>query len=60
MCRRREGYNEGLEEGAHLKAIEVAKKILSMNLSPEQASQITGLPLEEVRKLTTEIFAEQI
>ena len=55
-CRRREGYNEGLEEGAHLKAIESAKNFLQMKLgSLEQISQGTGLPLEEVQKLAGEL-----
>ena len=58
-CRRREGYNEGvqfgLEQGARQKAIETAKRALSINLSPEQASQITGLPLEEVQKMTVKV-----
>ncbi len=59
-CRRREGYNEGLEQGAHQKAIDTAKKALVIKLSPEQTSQITGLPLDEILKLYTELTEVQI
>ncbi len=58
-CRRREGYNEGLEQGAHQKAIESAKKALSLNLTPEQVSQITDLPIEEIFKLNAETSEAQ-
>ncbi len=55
-CRRREGYNEGLIDGAHQNAIENAKNFLQMKLgSLEQISQGTGLPLEEVQKLACEL-----
>ena len=56
-CRRREGFNEGLEQGAHQKAIEAAKNALSIKLTPEQASQISGLPLEEIQKLAADLSA---
>lgn len=42
---------EGREEGARENAIENAKNALAMGLSAEQAAQITGLPLEEVKAL---------
>ena len=55
-CRLREGYNEGLEQGAHNKAIETAKNFLQMKLGNiEQISKGTGLPLEEIQKLAVEI-----
>jgi predicted transposase/invertase (TIGR01784 family) len=39
------------EEAAEQKAIETAKKGLTMNLSYKQISELTGLPLETVQKL---------
>ena len=45
-------YKEGLAKGANEKAIEVAKKMLSMGLSVEQISEATGLPPDNVRKLS--------
>ncbi len=44
---------EGIAEGAQQKAIEAAEKALALKLSPEQASQISGLSLEKVLKLQT-------
>ena len=42
---------EGIAEGAQQKAIEVAEKALALKLSPEQVSQISGLPLKKVLEL---------
>ena len=45
------------QEAREEKAIEAAEKALALNISPEQASQISGLPLEkvlELQKITTE------
>ena len=46
--------NEGREEGR----IEAAMNALSMNLSTEQASKISGLPLEKVLELQKEIAVQ--
>ena len=50
-----EGYEEGisigLERGAYQKALETARKFISMGLSPEQVSQGTNLPLDAVLEL---------
>ena len=46
---------EAFEEGKQQKAIEVATNALSKNLSPEQVSKITGLPLEQVLELQKQI-----
>ena len=43
------------EDGRIEKAVEDARNALAMNLSPEQAAQITGLPLEQVLELQKEI-----
>ena len=61
MCQIIEEYGderaaEALKQGAHEKAIEAARNALAMNLTPEQAAQITGLPLEEVLELQKEIM----
>ena len=48
---RTEGILVGLEQGAHKKALETAKNLLSMGLSPEQAAQGTLLPLDVVLEL---------
>ena len=42
---------EAYEDGQQQKAIEAAEKALALNISPEQTSQITGLPLEKVLEL---------
>ena len=47
-----EAREEGFEQGAHDKAIESARNLLAMNvLTPEQISQATSLPLDEVLEL---------
>ena len=42
---------EGIEVGKEEKAIETAKNLFEMQLSPEQISKATGLPLEQVLEL---------
>ena len=49
---------EGMEIGARENAIANAKNALSMGLSPEQAAQITSLPLEQVLALKEELSRE--
>ena len=51
-------YREkGLVEGARRKAVENARNALAMNLTAEQAAQITGLSLEQVLDLQKELAA---
>ena len=45
------GLQQGLERGAHQKALETAKTFLSMGFSPEQVAQGTNLPLDVVQGL---------
>ena len=52
-----EGREQGIAEGARQKAVENARNALAMNLSAEQAAQITGLPLEQVLELQKELSA---
>ena len=48
---KKEGIIEGLQQGAHEKAIETAKNLLSMNLTIENISKATGLSEEMVSQL---------
>ena len=48
---RRDGFEEGREQGAYEKALETAKAFLAMGLSPEQVAQGTSLPLDVVQGL---------
>ena len=48
---RNEGISLGITQGAYQKAIETAKKFLSMGLSVEQVADGTGLSGEEIEKL---------
>ena len=44
-------FENGKEAGKEAKAIEAATNALALNLSPEQVTQIAGLPIEEVLEL---------
>ena len=48
---RAEALEEGVERGHIEKAIETAKNLFEMQLSAEQISKCTGLPLEQVLEL---------
>ena len=65
MCRIVEEYGkereaEGKKCGVYETAIANAKNALTMGLSPEQASQITSLPLEQVLVLKEELEREAV
>ena len=45
------GISDGISEGENKKAIEIAKNLLSMNMSLEDISKATGLPIEEINKI---------
>ena len=45
------GEERGIFKGAHQKAVETAKKFLSMGLSVKQVADGTGLSPEEIEKL---------
>lgn len=49
---------EGLKRGVHETAIANARNALKLGLAPEQASQITTLPLEQVLALKEELERE--
>ena len=46
------GINDGISKGENKKSIEIAKNLLSMNMSLEDISKATGLLIEEINKLT--------
>jgi len=48
---REEGRNEGREEGRKEAEIELAKNLLRDHFSDEKVSRLTGLDIEEIRKL---------
>ena len=50
-----EGIEQGIEQGAEQKAIETAKNMLCDKLSVESVSKYTGLSLETIDKLATEL-----
>ena len=49
--RRREGYEDGVSQGAQQQAIESARNALEMKLPVEQISKITGLSNEKIIEL---------
>lgn len=51
---RKEGREEGREEGIKEAKVEVAKKLLKMNIELEKIIEITELTKEELEKLTME------
>mgnify|MGYP004609935575 CR=1 FL=1 len=46
------GINDGISKGENKKSIEIAKNMLNKNMSIEDISDITGLSIEEINKLT--------
>ena len=48
---REEGISIGLSQGAHQKAVETAKTLLTFGDSIEKVSKVTGLSPEEIEKL---------
>ena len=50
-----QGREEGREEGEHQKALETARNLLKMGLIIEQIAQATGLDVEEVTKIQTQL-----
>ena len=47
----RKGKEEGLEQGAYQKVIDMAKKLLELDIAPEVIIEVTGLSLEVVEVL---------
>lgn len=52
-----DGFVKGLSKGMQEKAINAAKNALAMNLTVEQVSSITELPIEQVRELKKQVMA---
>ena len=51
----KEGENEGMIAGELKGKMDAAKKRLAENLSEELSVRITGLPVEQIRKLKSEL-----
>ncbi|MGI5064759.1 hypothetical protein H0R89_01610 [Treponema putidum] len=48
---RREGLEEGRAEGSHQKALETARNLLDMGLSPNNIAKATSLSVKEIEQL---------
>lgn len=44
------GQERDIEQGAHNKAITIAKQLINLNLSLTEIAQITGLTIDELEK----------
>ena len=51
QVQREEAFEKGIQQGEHIKAIETAKSALSMKLQLEQIIKLTGLSVDEIKKL---------
>ena len=52
---REQGLQQGLQQGEQKKAAEIAKSMLSDQVSPDKVSFYSGLPLEQVLELKKQI-----
>ena len=46
------GINDGITKGISQEKINIAKNLLSMNMSLEDISKATGLSIEEIKKIS--------
>ena len=51
---RENGINDGISKGENKKSIEIAKNLLSMNMSLDDISKATGLSVEGIKELKNE------
>ena len=51
---RENGINDGISKGVSQEKVNIAKNLLSMNMSLEDISKATGLSVEEISKLKNE------
>ena len=51
---RENGINDGISKGVSKEKVNIAKNLLSMNMSFEDISKATGLTVEEINKLKNE------
>ena len=47
-----EGIEKGIEKGHTQEKVEIARRALGKGMAPTDVSELTGLPIEEVLKLT--------
>jgi predicted transposase/invertase (TIGR01784 family) len=52
---RKEGREEGVEQGRHTALLETARRMLARGMPVEEVVAVTELPREEVEKLAGEI-----
>ncbi len=50
-CNREEGREEGLKEGMLQNNLQIARKLIEMNLSTDEIIKITGLTEEQIKEL---------
>ena len=53
--RRQEGYEEGIQQGSQLKALETARNMLAKNIPHETVAECTGLSMGEVLEISKEL-----
>lgn len=51
---RENGINDGISKGVSKEKVNIAKNLLSMNMSLDDISKATGLSIEEINKLKNE------
>ena len=51
---RENGINDGISKGVSKEKVNIAKNLLSMNMSLDDISKATGLSVEEINKLKNE------
>ena len=49
------GIEKGMEKGMEKKSIDVALQLLSKGMSLVVISEVTGLPVEEIKKLSNDV-----
>ena len=45
------GVSQGISQGAHDKAVETARKMMEKNMSSEDICELTGLSLNEIKRI---------
>ena len=46
-----DGFSNGVSQGAHDKAVETARKMMEKNMSSEDICELTGLSLNEIKRI---------
>ena len=51
----RKGIEKGRKEGEYRKTVELVKRMLKANINIQQISDISGLSIEEIEKISEEV-----